>query len=38
MSLGVLTFVDPDWSWGFADPGLEEPSIDTVSYTLSVGR
>ena len=34
-SLTAFSFVDSDRHFGFADPGLEGPSIDTISYTLS---
>ena len=35
LSLTAFSFVDSDRHFGFADPGSEAPSIDTVTYTLS---
>ena len=30
----VLTFVDPDYAFGWADPGVDEPTVDTVTSEL----
>lgn len=34
LAMTVLTFADPDWAFGWADPGIDQPTIDTVSWEL----
>ena len=34
LEIVLATFLDPESSYGWADPGFEQPSVDTVSYTL----
>ena len=34
LAMTVLTFADPEWAFGWADPGIDQPTIDTVSWEL----